>query len=303
VAGIPEIENTFHIGSTLAISGVTFYGLGLMLGPIISTAASELYGRRIIFLISLPLTLAFTVVAGAANHFRIILVMRFLASMAGSPCITVTAGVLNDIWDVREDKVGSLLVAIFAMSVIWAAELGPLVGAAIVHNLNWRWTFWITVILLGFSIIMVFPNPETFKVEILRRRARKTQRYVPQRGNLKDLIFVAVGRPLHMLVIEPLIWPTSLISAINQAIVFCFFVAYPLIFQREYNFTLYQTGFTFVPLFIGSVLAVPIAAFFDKIKYQREKALAKQENRPIAPETRLYPAMVGSVMMPIALFW
>jgi hypothetical protein len=117
------------------------------------------------------------------------------------------------------------------------------------------------------------------------------------------LLNISFGRPLHMLVAEPLVWPTALRVGVSQAVVFCFYVAFPLIFQEIYDFTAYQVGLVFLPLFVGSALGLPIVSYFDRVKYQREKELAKQERRPISLEERLYPAIVGSILMPISLFW
>jgi MFS family permease len=104
VASIPSVVETFHVGTTLAISPVSFYALGLCVGPIIASSVSELFGRRIIFLVSLPLFLAFLVVSGSAHNFATLAVSRFLTSLAGSPSITTTIGVLNDVWDMETEK-------------------------------------------------------------------------------------------------------------------------------------------------------------------------------------------------------
>jgi MFS family permease len=186
--------------------------------------------------------------------------------------------------------------------MVISTELGPLIGATIIQGQDWRWTFWIASIFIGLSIAVVLPNPETYKPEILRRRAKKMKIEVSRR-ELKSVVLVAVGRPLHMLVTEPIMWPTALVVAVYQAILFCFYVAYPLMFERVYLFTTFKVGLAFIPLLVGSLLAIPIVAYLDKAKYQKEKADAEREGRPIRPESRLYAAMVGSILMPISLFW
>lgn len=302
VASIPGVIERFNISTTLAISPISFYSLGLSLGPLISASTSEVFGRRIIFAVSLPLCLAFTIVAGSATEFRTIAVARFLASVAGSPCVTVTIAIINDVWDVERERIGTLLTVLFAVMMVISTELGPLIGATIIQGQDWRWTFWIASIFIGLSIAVVLPNPETYKPEILRRRAKKMKIEVSRR-ELKSVVLVAVGRPLHMLVTEPIMWPTALVVAVYQAILFCFYVAYPLMFERVYLFTTFKVGLAFIPLLVGSLLAIPIVAYLDKAKYQKEKADAEREGRPIRPESRLYAAMVGSILMPISLFW
>jgi MFS family permease len=304
VASIPGTTEEFQLGTILANSPISFYALGLVLGPLTS-AVSELYGRRIVYFISLPLSIAFNVVGGSANKFRIVVIARFMSALAGSPCLTVSAGTLNDIWDVQQDKLGTLFILLFVLSIIWATDLGALIGEAVVRDRggDWRWTFWLTSILLGLVMPTVLAIPETFKAQILRDRAKRFRKPTQSRGNLKSLIVTSLFRPLHMFFVEPLVWPTALVQAVSQAILFCFYVAYPLILKGVYQFSDYEVGLAFLPLFIGSLLAVPVVAFFDKTKYQKEKELAAQEGRPVNPEARLYPAMVGCILEPISLFW
>lgn len=114
---------------------------------------------------------------------------------------------------------------------------------------------------------------------------------------------LALGRPLHMLFVEPIIWPSAALVTAGQCVLFILYVGYPLILHSQYGFSEYQVGLSFLPLLVGSVLAVPIIGYCDKHKYQVARANAESLGKTVAPEERLYPAMVGSVMLPVALFW
>ena len=59
----------------------------------------------------------------------------------------------------------------------------------------------------------------------------------------------------------------------------------------------------FGPLVVGSLLAVPVVGLFDKLTYQKAREEALRSGRTVAPEKRLYPAMLGSITLPISLFW
>jgi hypothetical protein len=60
---------------------------------------------------------------------------------------------------------------------------------------------------------------------------------------------------------------------------------------------------SFGPVLVGSVLAVPFLAFFDRFMYQPAVAEAARLGKTVAPEKRLYPSMLGVVLFPISLFW
>ena len=303
VASVPGIEETFNISTTLALSPISLYALGLTLGPILGTSASELFGRQSILPISLGLSLIFTIVGGAANQFRVIAVARFFAGLSAAPCVTVTAGCLNDVWDLKKEIVGNFFALLFPVLIIWGATLGIPVGAVVVTHRDWRWTFWVTAILLGICILLTLWMPETFVPQIRRKEMKKNGTAVPSRGTAKEILTIAIGRPLHMIFTEPLIWPTALLSALGQALVFCFYVMYPLAFSRVYQFSLYHIGLTFLPVFIGTFPGAAVIIYFNRTKYQKEVAKAREEGRPVALELQLYPAILGSILLPISLFW
>jgi MFS family permease len=230
-------------------------------------------------------------------------VARFFANLAIAPSVTVAVGVINDVWDVKTDKLGSITVVLYAAMQVWATEVGPCAGAAIVQDTgNYRWTFWLTTILLGVSTLTLL-NPETYAPEISRRREINAGREVPTRGNVVTLLRVAGGRAVHMLVVEPIVWPTAIMNGLYGAIIYCFYITYPLIFERVYSFTTYQVGLAFLSPLVGSMLGLVIIAIIDKRVYQKAVTEAQQLGMPVKPEGRLYAALIGSLLMPIGLFW
>lgn len=269
----------------------------------VSASVSEIYGRRPVYIVSLTGAIVFTAIAGSASTFRTLAVARFLASSLGAPMVTIVIGTINDIWDVANDKTGSLFLGLFAAIMIWGTEIGPTIGESMIQDTNdWRWTFWLLVILLGVSCAVWF-CPETYGPAILRRKANRMGLPIPPRGTILEVVKIALGRPLHMLIVEPIIFPTSLISAVALSIVFFFYVAFPLIFQRIYAFSPYQTALSFLSLFVGSILGLIIMMILEKRMYQAAKAKAESKDLIVEPEERLYPVMLGGVLLPISLFW
>lgn len=303
VASIPGVEKEFAVNSTLGILLISLAAVGFFLGPLIAVSISEIYGRRSIFIVAIPVSLTFTIVAGSATHFATLAVARFFANFAVAPAVTVAVGVINDVWDVKAEKLGSVTIVMYAAMQVWATEVGPCAGAAIVRDTdNFRWTFWLTAILLGVSMITFF-NPETYAPEILRKREVKAGRGPPTRGSAITLLKVAIGRAVHMLFVEPIVWPTAIMNGLYGAIIYCFYITYPLIFQRVYHFDTYQVGLSFLSLLVGSVIGLVIIVVIDKRVYQKAVSTAQQLGTVVKPESRLYPALIGSVLMPIGLFW
>lgn len=293
----------FDVSTTLALLPITVYNIGLALGPLIASSVSEIYGRRPVYLVSLLGAMVFTALAGSASTFRTLTVARLLASLFGAPMTSVVSGTLNDVWGRERDSIATTFMALFAGMMIWGSEIGPAVGAAIMRDRNdWRWTFWVTLLMLGASSL-VWLCPETYAPAILRRRAKKQGLPVPPRGHIALVLKVACGRPLHMLAVEPIIFPTALISSISISMVFFFYVAFPLVFEELYAFSPCHVGLSFLSLFVGSMLGLVIMSVLDKRAYQVAKAKAESEGRSVQPEERLYPAMLGGILLPVTLFW
>ncbi len=82
----------FNVSREVAVLPLSTYTLGLTLGPIFAAPLSELYGRRIVYWSTMALLLIFTGIAGAANSFALLTVMRFLAGTGGSAALAVGAG-------------------------------------------------------------------------------------------------------------------------------------------------------------------------------------------------------------------
>ena len=116
-----EVAEQFHVSHTVALLGLTLYVFGLAFGPMIAAPISETHGRRIVYLISPPLSMLFTLGAGFSKSFASFAVLRFLAGSAGSPVLAVGAGTNVDLFPPK-------LRAISTACFIMAPFLGPSLG-------------------------------------------------------------------------------------------------------------------------------------------------------------------------------
>ncbi|TKA63383.1 hypothetical protein B0A55_12183 [Friedmanniomyces simplex] len=107
-----------------------------------------------------------------------------------------------------------------------------------------------------------------------------------------------------MLATEPIVLFLSLYNAFTFSVLFAFFAAYPYTFESVYGFDTWQYGLTFLGIGLGVLLAVLTNVLVDRLVYTKKTAQALIEGRHMAaPEHRLYCAMLGSVGIPIGLFW
>jgi hypothetical protein len=70
-----------------------------------------------------------------------------------------------------------------------------------------------------------------------------------------------------------------------------------------YSFSPGQSGLVFIGIAIGCTVGTTILILIDQIVHTKFKSRHSHVDTPLPPELRLCGAMVGSPLMPIALFW
>ncbi len=110
---------------------------------------------------------------------------------------------------------------------------------------------------------------------------------------------------MHMIFTEPIVGLFALYVGFNFSVLFAFFDAFPIVFQGVYGFDTGLSGLTFVAVGVGCTIAAVTAVVIDRTVYRREYLRSLKEGRQglVVPEHRLYAAVVGSVGLPVGLFW
>ncbi|KAJ5394934.1 uncharacterized protein N7487_009237 [Penicillium crustosum] len=123
----------------------------------------------------------------------------------------------------------------------------------------------------------------------------------PLSSKLRLFVTISLLRPIHMLLTEPIVGFICLYIACEFATLFSFFAAFPLIFQGIYHFNIEDSGLVFLAIVIGSILGTVTVILCNIFLYLPK--VSKHPDGQVPPEYRLYPALIGSVGLPIALFW
>lgn len=285
----------------------------------VSAPISETFGRKMVYLILFPISLLFTLGAGLAKSFGTLLVCRFLAGFIGSGGLAVGAGSNSDMLPpLKRAPVAS----VFILCPFLGPALGPLVGGYIAQYKTWEWTQWVLLMMGAVAVILGFFQKETYKKIILLKRAKRLSLPPPPNPiaamsplqRIKFIFTVTLARPLVMLVTEPIVSFLAIYTAFNFGVLFCFFAAFPLIFQsiypeiQVYHFSTGSTGLVYIAIGIGVISASIIFIIIDRLYYvphaRKEIAAGKNERSLLLPpEARVHAATIGSVLLPIGLFW
>jgi hypothetical protein len=153
--------------------------------------------------------------------------------------------------------------------------------------------------------------PETYAPVLLRQRAaalsKKTQQvyksktdYEQGTKSIGSAFTTALTRPWILLFREPIVLLLSIYMAIIYGTLYMLFGAFPIVYQQVRGWSQGIGGLAFIGVAVGMIAAV-VYSIWDNKRYNR--AIEASDSGIAAPEARLPPALVGSVVIPIGIFW
>ncbi|KAI0164209.1 MFS general substrate transporter [Hypoxylon sp. FL1284] len=159
------------------------------------------------------------------------------------------------------------------------------------------------------------------------RRVRWIVREDEQRASIATMITVSLFRPFVFLFTEPIVFFFSLWVSFAWAILYLTFESIPLVFQRQYGFDAEQSGYVFIAMILGSIIATVIGIYQESVlrhpswRADPGSSEAEPENDgegvvekdgfwafvrrrfpAESPESRLYFTCFTSVLLPAGLY-
>lgn len=306
--GIGEILTEFNIGEEVATLGISLFVLGFAIGPLLWAPMSELYGRQVLFFGTYAVLTAFNAGAAGSKNIQTLIILRFFAGAFGSSPLTNAGGVIADMFPASER---GLAMSVFAAAPFLGPTLGPIVGGFLGETEGWRWVEGLMAIFTGVLwIVGTLTIPETYSPVILRRRAKKMSQITGkvykskmeiQHGTktVKQEFKTALSRPWILLFMEPIVFLLSIYMAIIYGTLYMMFGAFPIVYQQDRGWSPGVGGLSFIGVMVGEMIAV-IYSIWDNKRY---KKVEEKNNGNAPPEARLPPTMLGSVFLPLGLFW
>lgn len=306
--GAAQIIEEFDVSQEVVTLGISLFVLGFAIGPLLWAPLSEMYGRQVLFVGTYAMLTAFNAGVAGARNIESLLILRFFAGAFGSSPLTNAGGVIADMF-VADQR--GLAMSVFAVAPFLGPTMGPIVGAFVGETVGWRWVAGVIAIFTGaLWIIGSLTIPETYTPVILRRRAAVMSKVTgkvykskieAQQGK-KSIISefkTALSRPWKLLFREPIVMLLSIYMAIIYGTLYMCFGAFPIVYQQGRGWSAGIGALAFIGVAIGMVIGA-ILTIPDNKRYMRT-AKAHGGNAP--PEARLPPALLGSIFLPIGLFW
>lgn len=327
-ATITVTAREFHVSEEITLLGVSLFVLGYALGPLLWGPLSELLGRKIPVFTAYFLFALLQIPTALSPTLAGVLICRLLAGCCGAAPVAVVSAIFADFWAPTERGVATSL---YSAAVYVGPTLGPVIGSLITEShLGWRWTSWLILIMAGaIGIPAVIIVPETYAPVLKERAAKKQGLNVERKNPFEGFLRKYLSRPMMMLLHEPMVrtvryplhsipllsihrqikpWLTSTPSQLDimtiyislvYAIMYLTFFAFPYSYSlRGWSRTL--SSLPFICMLLGILSSCLLVSFFSTRYYQPR---LKARHGKVLPEDRLPLVMLGSVLLPVGLFW
>ncbi|KAJ5118134.1 uncharacterized protein N7515_010357 [Penicillium bovifimosum] len=304
--GQAEISEEFGVSIEVATLGTSLLLFGLGLGPLIWAPLSELYGRKTAVLPPYFLAAIFSFATATAKDLQTIMITRFFTGFFGSAPVTNTGGVLSDIWTPEER--GAAIVG-YAMAVVGGPVLGPIAGGAIVQSdLGWRWTEYLTGIMMMFFLLLdlLFVD-ESYPPILLVYKARRLRfessnwalhaRHEEWDVTIKEIGNKYLVRPFQLLA-TPICFLVALYASFVYGILYLSLASFPIVFQEIRGWNQVVGALPFLAYLVGILIGGAVNLANQRFYIKRFKA----NNNRAVPEARLPPMMIGSVLFAAGMF-
>ena len=159
-AGFNEVADDFNVSVPQVSLTTGLYMLGLGLGSAILSPTAILFGKRPVYLCAAICFILSSVWCALSPDYTSLVVARIFMGLAVSSVECLPSASVAEIFFLHEK---AYRLGIYTLLLLGGKNLLPLISAAIIQSLHWRWVFWIVAIVVGFGFCLLFLFvPETF---------------------------------------------------------------------------------------------------------------------------------------------
>ncbi|KAJ5579990.1 Major facilitator superfamily domain general substrate transporter [Penicillium hispanicum] len=290
-----EVFESFDVSTEVFTLGLSLFVLG-----------SELYGRKILWIISHIAMVAFLGGSAGSQNVATLLILRFFAGTFGGSPLVNSGGTITDLFPPAQR---GLALTIYCVAPFLGPVLGPVIGGFVSENVGWRWVQGMCTIFIGVvGILGVVFIPETYGPILLQKRARQSSKadgkvYVSvlekSQGKKKasEVFQRALFRPWVLLFSEPIVLVASLYMAIIYGTVYMFMSAMTIVFNEDRGWSEGIGGLSFMGIAVGIIFGLFYAVWDNNGRYMKLSV-----SKTATAESRLPPAIVGALALPVGMF-
>ncbi|KAJ1021693.1 hypothetical protein NDA16_003829 [Ustilago loliicola] len=202
-SGLRMVQQFGLSSEEMVFIATSFVG-GCVAGPVMWAPLSEIYGRRIIFLTTMLCYAISNIGCALAPSKSVLFGCRFVAGVFASSAFSNAAAVITDLF-LPVDRAKPMIVA--SLAPLLGPCFGPLFGAGVSSKLRWPFVFWLLGAIGLVLEAVLFFVPETY-APVIAKKSKPQEVVVSKaawRQKARNFIIVNLGRPLNMMVREPIV--------------------------------------------------------------------------------------------------
>jgi MFS family permease len=138
-AGFEDVAQTYHVSIPDVALTTGLYMMGLGLGSVVASPTAILYGKRPVYLVSIILYIGSAVWCAVSPNYSSLVVARVFMGFAVSPAECLPSATIAEIFFLHER---AYRLGIYTLLLLSGKNLVPLVSAAVIQGISWRWVFW-----------------------------------------------------------------------------------------------------------------------------------------------------------------
>ncbi|KAL4802192.1 major facilitator superfamily domain-containing protein, partial [Aspergillus unguis] len=297
--GLPGISSTYEVSMAKSSFTIGVYMLGLGVGAAVWAPTASLFGRRPVYVLGSVLLIISSAWAAASPSFPSLVLARLVQGIAASPGEFLVSVTVSEIYTPQER---GFRLGIYMLLLAGGKSLAPLIGAAVIQSLGWRWVLWVIAIASAACFIGMFllaretfwsrdeddiTNPGQLYTANLRISPplRYSQALSLFNGRLHPSSWFKLAiKPLPMLKSIPLLYASSIYAlSLGCLVILAETIAHLFQSVDGYGFNALQTGLLYIsPLLgtiIGSVIGGKLSDLFAKRSAARNKGVYEPECR------------------------
>lgn len=138
-AGFYDVADEYGVSVEDVSLTTGLFMMGMGLGSVIASPTAILYGKRPVYLFSAVLFIGSSIWCAASPSFGSLVAARVFQGMAISPVECLPSATIAEIFFLHER---AYRIGIYTLLLLGGKNLVPLISAAIIQGLGWRWVFW-----------------------------------------------------------------------------------------------------------------------------------------------------------------
>ncbi|WBW71871.1 plasma membrane pyridoxal family transmembrane transporter [Schizosaccharomyces osmophilus] len=298
---VTYFQEEWHCSAQASNLVQSLFILGNAFGPMILGPMSDILGRKWVYVISVTFYIIFQIPQALAYNLPMMVINSAIAGICGSAAV---ANVASSMCDVFTKETVGLGMALFVWGANAGASIGSPIGEALAEK-NWRWFYWMNMIVGGFLIILCILVPETLPASNVMNYAKKTEQTNVQISTLakaKSAVTrakFAFTMAARIFVTEPIIMALGLYNGFAYGINFLYLDGLFPVFKNNYDMSYMHANETFLNFLVGVTIVVMMQPIQDWL-YRRDK---KKNGGIDRPEARFLISLVTVWFFPLGLFW